>query len=90
MAKAKYLVELPHTNEECLQAMDEVAAKGSKFLPKVYWGCMSGIHTGWAPLEAKSEEEVRNLITGSLVRNKARITKVDQFTEKQVASFHKV
>ena len=29
---AQYLIKLPHTEAECLKALDEVAAKGSQLL----------------------------------------------------------
>ena len=41
-----YLIESPHTKEECLQALDDVLARGPEFLARFEWGCMSGDHTG--------------------------------------------
>jgi len=50
---AKYLIESPHTEEECLQALDETLEKGTDLLAKFDWGCMSGEHTGWAVVDAE-------------------------------------
>jgi len=84
---AKYLIESPHTEEECLQALDETLAKGTDLLAKFDWGCTSGEHTGWAILDAGSEAAARNMVP-SFLRSKARIVKVDKFTAQQIKSFH--
>ena len=86
---ANYVIELPHTDAECLKAMDEIAGKGSKLLPKVHWGCMAGVHNGWAIVDAKNESVARDLIGSSFMKGKARITKVETLTEKDIAAFHK-
>lgn len=85
---AKYMIESPHTPEECSKALEETLAKGSDFLAKFDWGCMSGVHTGWAVVEAANESAARNMVP-SFVRSKARVVKVDKFTPQQIKSFHK-
>lgn len=84
---AKYLVEMPHTEEECLQALDETLAKGTDLLAKFEWGCTSGEHTGWAILDAESESAAGNMVP-SFLQSKARIVKVEKFTPQQIKSFH--
>jgi hypothetical protein len=84
---AKYMIESPHTEEECLQALDETLGKGSDLLAKFDWGCMAGEHTGWAIVEAGSESAARNMIP-TFVRSRARVVKVDKFTPQQIKSFH--
>jgi len=84
-----YLIESPHTKEECLQALDEVLARGPQLLAQFDWGCMAGDHTGWATVEAGSESDARNMVP-ALVRSKARIVKVDKFTPGQIESFHQM
>jgi hypothetical protein len=84
---AKYMIESPHTEEECTRALDETLAKGSDILAKFDWGCMSGEHTGWAIVDAESESAARNMVP-SFVRNKARVVKVDKFTPQQLKSSH--
>jgi len=86
-ARSLYFVQLPHTPEECLKAMDEVVAKSSKLLAKVNWACMAGDHTGYAFVEAASESAVRDMLPASQ-RDKARIVKVNKFTAEQIKSFH--
>lgn len=84
---ARYLLESPHSKEECLKALDEILAEGPSVLNKFDWGCMDGDHTGYALIDAKGESEVMNIIPGFL-RNKARIHKLGKFTPEQIRSFH--
>ena len=84
---AKYMIESPHTEEECTQALDETLVKGTDLLAKFDWGCMSGEHTGWAVVDAANEAEARNMVP-TFLRSKARVVKVDKFTPQQIKSFH--
>jgi len=85
----EFVVEMPHTEADCLKGLDEMAGKGDKFLKQVRWGCPSGVHIGWAIVEAKDESEVRNLVGSPVMLSKARIVKVSRFSRKDVESFHK-
>ncbi len=82
-----YHIESPHSKEECLQALDEVLARGPQFLAQFDWGCMAGQHVGWATVDASSESEARNMVPG-IVRSKARITPVNKFSPSEIESFH--
>ena len=82
-----YLIESPHSKDECLQALDEVLARGPRFLAQFDWGCMAGQHIGWATVEADSESEARSMVP-TVVRSKARIVPVSKFTPEQIKSFH--
>ena len=84
-----YLIESPHTKEECLKALDETLARGPQNLAQFDWGCMAGQHVGWATVNAGSESEARNMVA-PIVRDKARIVAVDKFTPSQIESFHKM
>jgi len=83
----KYLLETPHTKEECLRELDEVLAEGKDVLNKFYWGCGTGDHTGYAIVDAENESEVKRLVPGFL-RSKARIVELSKFTPEQIRSFH--
>ncbi len=87
---AQYLIKLPHTDAECLKALDEIAAKGSQLLPKVYWGCMAGDHTGYAIVDAKSESAAKEMVAAPSIRAKATVVEVKKFSPKDIASFHKM
>ena len=86
---ARYLIESPHTTEECLSALDEILVRGPGALAKYDFGCMSGDHTGYVIVEAGSESEARENVP-SFLRGKARIVKVDKFTPEQIKSFHQM
>jgi len=83
----RYLLETPHTKEECLRELDEVLAEGKDVLNKFYWGCGTGDHTGYAIVDAENESEVKRLVPGFL-RSKARIVELSKFTPEQIRSFH--
>ncbi|MDA8101219.1 MAG: hypothetical protein M0042_16490 [Nitrospiraceae bacterium] len=82
-----YLVESPHTPEECLKALDGQLAIGPDMLKKTFYGCMKGDHTGYAIVDAKDESDARKIVPKFLV-NKARVIEVGQFTPEMIRSFH--
>lgn len=86
---ANYLIELPHTAEECLQALTEISEKGSELLPKVYWGCKAGVHNGWAIVEAENESTARSMIASQLVRGKASVVEVTKVTQEDIEAYHR-
>lgn len=81
----RFLVETPHTDENCLALIDELNAQG--YLQHFDWGCRVGLHTGWAIIEAENEAQAR-LSIPPLVRGNARITKLNKFSEEDVAQLH--
>lgn len=72
---AKYLIELPHEEDECGPSVERMMERGPEFLSRFDWGCESGIHTAWGAVDAESEEEARNKLPASL-RDRARIIRV--------------
>jgi hypothetical protein len=82
-----YLVESPHTKEECLEALDKQLALGPDVLKKTFYGCAKGDHTGYAIVDAKDKDEALKIVPSFLV-NKARIVEVGQFTPEMIRSFH--
>lgn len=84
----KYMVESSHTKEECVRALDEIKDREPKILDKMEFGCMAGVHTGWATVEAGNESEVKNMIPDDL-REKTRVVEVSKFTPEQIESFHR-
>lgn len=83
-----YLVQVPHTQEQCLKTLDDLKGKGDAFLSKFEFGCMSGDHTGYAFLTGKSEEDVRQMLPKD-VQTTAKVQKVDKFTPDQIDKLHK-
>lgn len=84
----RYFIESLHTPEECLRALDEVLAKSPAVLDKYEWGCMGGDHTGYAIIEARSEQEAVGIVPAFL-REKARVVKLNRFAPEQFRQFHK-
>jgi hypothetical protein len=72
----RYLIETPHTGEECLDLIKVLNAQG--YLWNFDWGCKAGIHSGWAVIEAENDEQAR-LAVPPLVRTRARIVKLNKF-----------
>jgi hypothetical protein len=86
--KNVYYVQSAHTPEQCLSALTEIKSKGDALLSKFEFGCMSGNHTGYAFLEATSEENVKQMLPKDALAS-AKIQKVDKFTSAQIEEFHK-
>ena len=84
----RYIVESPHTKEECLRALDEIIAKSPQTLDKFVWGCKAGDHTGYAIVEAENEAKVRGMLP-SFLKDKMKVISVEKFTVEQIKSLHK-
>jgi hypothetical protein len=83
-----YLVQIPHTPEQCVATLTDIKSKGDPFLSKFEWGCMSGDHTAYAFLEGKSEADVRQMLPKDTQAN-AKVQKVNKFTADQIEKIHK-
>ena len=81
----RYLIETPHSSEECQSLVDNIRAMG--YLTHFEWGCDSGVHTGWAIIEAESEAQAR-LVVPVLARSKARVVKLNKFGVDELRSLH--
>ncbi|HJZ39916.1 MAG TPA: hypothetical protein VJ203_06100 [Bacteroidales bacterium] len=86
--KSVYFVQVPHTKEQCLDALVEMKDKGDALLSKFDYGCMSGDHTAYGFLEATSEENVKTMLPSSELKS-ARIVKVHKFTVADIEKMHK-
>lgn len=83
----KYLIESPHTKQECLRELDDISAKGKQALGQFYWGCGKGDHTAYAIVDARDINEARGLVP-DFVRDKAKVVELAQFTEEQIRQMH--
>jgi hypothetical protein len=83
----KYIIETPHTPQECMHALDAQLAKGTEVLRKFNYGCKSGDHTGYALVDVRNEAEARNMVPEFLVP-KARIVPVEVMTPETIKSIH--
>ena len=86
--KSVYFVQVPHTKEQCMDALVDMKDKGDALLSKFEYGCMSGDHTAYGFLEATSEEKVKTLLPESELK-RAKIVKVNKFTAAEIEKMHK-
>lgn len=82
----RYLIETPHSVEECLTLLKQVNAQG--YLRNFDWGCSARVHSGWAIIEAESEEQARMAVP-PLVRNQARVVRLSKYDSESIALFEK-
>ncbi len=82
-----YLIVSPHTTEECLSALDDVAAKGKDELAKWDWGCADGDHTGYCIVDASSKEAALAMVPQK-ERAKAKAILINKFSIEQIRAIH--
>ncbi|MDD5083811.1 MAG: hypothetical protein PHT88_02625 [Candidatus Moranbacteria bacterium] len=83
----QYLIEVSHTPEECMQALDEMDAQGMDILKMFRWGCKTGDHRGWAFVMADNDMTARDMLPTS-AREKAIVVPVVEFTSEQLRMMH--
>jgi hypothetical protein len=78
---AQFLVESPHTKEDCDKIVKLTLAMG--YLTHFYWGCKGGDHRGWAMIEAENAQEAL-LSVPTLLRTKSKAVEIVQFDPREV------
>ena len=81
----RYLIETPHAEKDCINLLQLLHAQG--YLVNFDWGCMGGVHTGWAIIEAENAAEAR-LMVPPLVRGQARVVKLNKFDAAMLEALH--
>lgn len=81
----KYLIETPHTIENCRMLIDQLHSQG--YLYNFEWGCAEGVHCGWAIVEAESKEQAR-MIVPSVVRKDAKVVRIQKFDLDEAGQIH--
>lgn len=84
---AKFEIVSPHTTDECLNALDEMAASNPRLLDVFWLGCHHDDHTGYAVVDASSEIEARNMLP-SFLRTRAKVVQVERETPERIRSYH--
>ncbi len=87
-AMSMFMIESPHTEEECMGVMDAVNKTGPKELMAWEWGCMSGNHTAYRMVSAANEEAALAMVPED-VRAKAHAYKVSKMTPAELEAAHK-
>ncbi|HTJ84912.1 MAG TPA: hypothetical protein VL400_24510 [Polyangiaceae bacterium] len=82
-----FLIESPHTKEQCLHALDEVLAEGKEVLARYRFGCAAGDHTGYVMVDAENERAAREIVPVDL-RSAARVIPLREFTPAEIAQYH--
>jgi hypothetical protein len=85
-AMSTFLIEAPHTAEECLSVLD--ATDKMHDLEKWQFGCMYGNHTAYRVVQATDETAALAMVPES-VRSKATAHKVTKMTPAMLAAAHK-
>ena len=83
---AKFVIESPHTDEECLKALEEMAEMG--LIDKYVFGCKFGEHNAWAYVEADSAEEAVEDNVPSFLTDEAIAHEVGKFTLEEIKEAH--
>jgi hypothetical protein len=81
----RFLVESPHTPDECLKTMQQILSAG--YLTHFDWGCKSGEHCGWVIIEAENEAEA-HLVVPAFLRGRARVIKLNKYTPEEIKALH--
>src|SRR5713226_10262985 len=77
----RFLIESPHTVEECKRVVKNVYASG--YLNNFDWGCKDGVHTGWVIIEAESGSQALWVVPPFL-RSKARAVRLVKYDPEMV------
>ena len=77
----RFLIESPHTVEECKRVVKNVYASG--YLNNFDWGCKDGVHTGWVIIEAESGSQPLWVVPPFL-RSKARAVRLVKYDPEMV------
>ena len=85
-ALSTFMIESPHTEQECMNVMDEVNKE--KALAAWDWGCMAGNHTAYRIVKAKDEAAALAMVPAS-VRDKAHAYKIMKMTPAMLENAHK-
>ncbi len=84
----KFQIIIPHDPAQCMEALEEVLAHDPDFHSQVLYGCRVGHCTGYALVEASSEEEARSKIPRTL-HKRAKVAEVKYVDPEEIRSARK-
>jgi hypothetical protein len=84
---AKYMIEMPHTNAECLRAMDEISAQGKEFLAKTQFACGVEPHISFTLVDAENKQKAEAMVP-KFLRAKAKVFEVETYTQDEIRAYH--
>lgn len=72
----RFLVESPHTEKQCKQAIQTIFASG--YIHNFEWGCDEDIHVGYAIIESENKSQALLVVPPNL-RGEAPVIKLNRF-----------
>ena len=84
---AQYLITAPHTDPECIRALNTIEEWGMHLLHHTWFGCVVGVHTSWLQLEADTEPEALAVLPPPM-RSHAQAVEVRKLTPDQIKALH--
>jgi len=81
----RYLIILPHTLADCVNALKQIEAVG--MITHFDWGCKDNDHTGYVCIDAESKNEALLSVPTSL-RPKARVIRMNKFSPEEIGAMH--
>ena len=82
-----FMIQVPHTKEECMRSLDETLAAGTEVLSKYEFGCMKGDHTAYAMINARDEGTAQTMVP-QFLRARAKIVPVERMTPESIRALH--
>ena len=83
----KFQIVMPHNPAQCMEALEETLKHDADFHSQVVYGCHFGDCTGYALIEAESEEEARSKVPKTLDK-RARVVGVEYVTPEEIRAVH--
>jgi hypothetical protein len=84
MARARFLVVVPHDPEQCLDSIEATLHQGPGFQEAYEWGCFVGNHTGYVFVRASGAEEAINDYVPISLRAGAKAYRVTQIAARDL------
>lgn len=86
MSMDRFLIESPHTADDCKKVVKDVYAEG--YLYNYEWGCEDGVHKGWVMIEAESASQALRSVPHAL-RSSATATKIVKFDSETIKGWQR-
>ena len=86
-----YLIETPHTEEECASGAEEwmrlELPRKAELFDKTYFGCEAGIHDAWTIADFEDEAEAW-LYVSEAEKARTRIVPVNAYSFEEMVQAH--
>ena len=84
MARARFLVVVPHEPDQCLDAVEATINQGPGFQEGYEWGCLVGNHTGYLFVRAGGAKEAIDDYVPVFLRGGAKAYRVTQIRARDL------